>query len=226
VKSVGDDAVAPIDAVGSGPSTEEIADAIRRGHCPSDPYVDQFLPHELRRVSGQHWTPVAVAMRVAAWLTSAGATSVVDVGSGAGKFCVVAALASRCSFVGLEHRPRFVEAARVLAELFGVDDRVRFVHGALSAEAIPKASAYYLYNPFGENLYAPNEHLTHDVDLSPERYRRDVALVEELFERAAVGTHVIKYNGFGGRMPLSYEPVMVDRELPNLLRMWRKTRDE
>ena len=45
--------------------------------------------------------------------------SVVDIGSGAGKFCVAAALGSGCRFTGLEQRPRLVAAARTLAAYTG-----------------------------------------------------------------------------------------------------------
>lgn len=196
--------------------------AIRSGICPSDRIFDRFLPYDLRRVSGQHWTPLAVALRVAEWLSFAGVKEVVDLGSGAGKFCVAAAVASRCSFVGIEQRPQFVDAARALAHVFGVENRVQFVHATLSRGTIPLAEAYYLYNPFGENLFGPDEHLGDDVELSPERYQRDIVQTEEFFEAAPSGTVVIKYNGFGGRMPPSYEEVLVDREMPNALRMWRK----
>jgi SAM-dependent methyltransferase len=206
------------------PSARWVAEAVRKGICPNERAFDQFLPRELRIVSGQHWTPLFVALRVAKWLDQVGAKTVVDIGSGAGKFCVATALATRCDFTGLEQRPRFVEAARALAQKFGVDDRVRFVERTLSQHAIPAADAYYLYNPFGENLFGPDEHLDAEVELSEDRYLRDVALAEAFFDQARVGTYVIKYNGFGGRMPSSYEEILVDRELPNLLRMWQKTR--
>jgi hypothetical protein len=177
-------------------------------------------------VSDQHWTPVAVALRVAEWLEGAGARSVVDLGSGAGKFCVAAALACRCAFIGIEQRPRLVEVARSLARRFGVNDRVRFVAGTLGRCAIPVADAYYLFNPFGENLLEPREHLSDDVELGPDRYDNDVVAMERFFECAPAGTWVVKYNGFGGQMPLSYERVLVDRAFPNVLRMWRKRRSD
>jgi hypothetical protein len=163
-----------------------------------------------------------VALRAAQWLADAGVKTVVDIGSGAGKFCVVAALASPCAFTGLEQRPRFVRAASALAQRFGLDDRVRFLQGAVSLGAVPAADAYYLYNPFGENLFGPADNLGHDVELSPKRHQQDVALMTAFFERAPAGTLVVKYNGFGGRMPPSYEEVAVDREMPNVLRMWRQ----
>ncbi len=215
--------VTPIDATYRGPSAALIAKAIRSGICPSDRIFDRFLPYDLRLVSQEHWTPLVVALRVAEWLNLVGIRDVVDLGSGAGKFCVAAAIRSQCSFSGVEQRPRFVEAARALAHAFGVDDRVRFSTGALSRETIPTADAYYLFNPFEENLFGSDEHLGEDVELSPERYQRDIAFVKRFFEEEApVGTYVIEYNGFGGRMPPSYETVLVDREMPNVLRMWRK----
>lgn len=220
--SPGDAGVSSVDAIPRGASAEVIAEAIRSGLCPDDASFDLFMSRELRRLSGRHWTPLAVALRVAEWLDGAGVGNVVDLGSGGGKFCVVAALASKCSFIGIERRPRFVEAANLLARVFRVDDRVQFVHGTLSRRTIPAADAYYLYNPFGENLFGPGEHLDDDVELSPQRYERDIALVETFFDRAPVGTIVVDYNGFGGRMPGSYQEVVVDREMPDLLRMWRK----
>jgi len=219
-----DSEVTSLEAIARGPSAEQVAEAIRSGICPSDRFFDQFFPYDLQRVSGQHWTQLSVALRVAEWLTGASVKSVVDVGSGAGKFCVAAALASRCSFIGIEQRPRLVEAARALARIFDVDDRVRFVEAAISHSVVPAADAYYLYNPFGENLFGSAERLGDDVELGLERYERDIAFMEEFFERAPVGIYVIKYNGFGGRMPRSYDEVIVDRAMPNMLRMWRKSR--
>jgi SAM-dependent methyltransferase len=213
-----------LEAMARGPSAQQVAEAIRSGICPSDRFFDQFLPYDLRRVSGQHWTQLSVAMRVAEWLVGTGVRNVVDIGSGAGKFCVAAAVATRCSFIGIEQRPRLVEAARAIARLFDVDDRIRFVEAAIDHSVIPPADAYYLYNPFGENLFGPAERLGDDVELGPERFERDVAVIEQFFEAAPIGTYVIKYNGFGGRMPGSYDQVGVDREMPNPLRMWRKTR--
>ena len=37
------------------------------------------------------------------------------------------------------------------------------------------------------------------------------------------GTYLLTYNGFGGAVPRTYEQVRVDRDLPNVLRMWRQT---
>jgi len=223
----GRDGVTPVDGVDRGPSAERVADALRAGVCPSDRAFDRFLPYRWRLASGQHWTPLVVALKVARWLDALAVKTVVDIGSGAGKFCVAAALASHCDFTGIEQRPRLVEAAGGLARTFGVQDRARFVQGILEQCSLPEADAYYLYNPFGENLFGPDGldgRLGDDVELSEERYERDVAFMEAFLERARVGTYIIKYNGFGGRMPPTYDLIRVDRGMSNVLSVWRKIR--
>jgi hypothetical protein len=49
-----------------------------------------------------------------------------------------------------------------------------------------------------------------------------VALAQDTFRRAPAGTIVLTYNGFGGLMPASYEACRVSRDLPCVLRLWRK----
>jgi predicted RNA methylase len=204
------------------PTAHEVAALIRAGGWPHDELFDRFLPPRLRLASGVFWTPLVVAARTAAWFAEAGIATVVDIGSGAGKFCVAAALGGTCRFIGLEHRQRLVTAADRLARLFQVDDRVQFVAGLLDPHRAPVADAYYLYNPFAENRFGPESQLDADVELGEECFHRDVTATEELLRRAARGTYVVTYNGFGGRVPDSYEKIRVDRTLPNMLRMFRK----
>jgi predicted RNA methylase len=194
------------------------------GECDDNDAFDQFLPDADRRVSAQYWTPLQVASRAAQWLQYFGARSVVDVGSGVGKFCVAAALTCGCRFTGVEHRARLVDAADVLARTFEVDDRVAFIRSTSIARSWPDADAYYLYNPFGENLSRRDYQLDSDVELSLDRYRRDVAAAERFIEAAPIGTFLLTYNGFGGRIPDSYEEVAIDRAQVHELRMWRKSR--
>jgi SAM-dependent methyltransferase len=202
----------------------DLADAVRAGHAALDDEFDQFIPHEDRRVSADYWTPVGVATRAAQWLDYFGARSVVDVGSGVGKFCVAAALGGQCQFTGIEHRTRLVAAARALALTFGVEDRIDFVQSAMTDVGWPKADAYYLYNPFGENLCRFEYQLDREVELGIDRYKREIADAERFIEHAPRGTFLLTYNGFGGRVPDSYEQVAIDREQPYELRMWRKAR--
>jgi len=206
-------------------SLRRVADLLRSGGCPDDRDFDQFLPRGLQPVSYCHWTPIAAVARAATWLNELKVRSVVDVGSGAGKFCVAAALASGCHFLGVEHRPDLVAGARLLAKRFGVQDRVCFLQEAFGDAAPPPAEAYYLYNPFEENLSDGDQSLDAKVELSDERYLRDVSAAEHWLGLAPVGTYVLTYNGFGGELPCTYEELRSERELPSVLRLWRKASD-
>jgi predicted RNA methylase len=203
-------------------AAHSLAVALRRGSCPTDRAFDRFLPEPLKLVASHYWTQLAVAKRAADWLDDLGVRTVVDIGSGAGKFCVAGALFGKCRFIGLEQYSSLVTSARVLADLFNVNDRVSFVHGSLGAVPTPVGDAYYFFNPFGEYRFGANYPLKADTQFTNARYANDVAAAEDLLRRVQVGTCVLTYNGFGGRIPATYELVRVDVGCPGVLRMWRK----
>jgi predicted RNA methylase len=204
------------------PSPAQIADALATRTDPPDSAFDHYLSERIRALSSQHWTPLVVAAQAARWFDDYGVGTVVDIGSGAGKFCVAAALAGGCRFTGLEHRASLVSAARQLARTFHVADRVCFIQGALGEADLPVADAYYFYNPFEENIRPSRERIDDSVELSLERHRRDLETVRELLVDARGGTYLLTYNGLGAKLPPSYQRVRTNRELPNVLCLWRK----
>ena len=131
---------------------------------------------------------------------------------------------SGCRFTGLELRPSLVGSARALARLFGVDDRVRFVCGALGGASTPVADAYYFFNPFDDQAWELD-----DVDVSlvrdVGRHAGDTVVAEEILRRARLGTYALTYHRFGGRIPASYRLIRMDFALAGGLRLWRTERD-
>lgn len=200
-----------------------LAFELGRGVHPPDGGFDQYLPEELRALSSRHWTPLHAVARGIRWLERAGARSVVDIGSGAGKFCVAGALAGRMSFVGLEQRPRLVACARDLARQLAVDDRVQFIEGVFGETAVPVADAYYFFNPFGENIFGREDHVDEDVVLDRARYLHDLEKATAFLKALPAGTLVLTYHGFGGRMPGSFDEKQTDGRIPGLLRLFKKT---
>jgi hypothetical protein len=201
-----------------------IADALQARTRIPDTSFDGLLPPDLRAVSGRYWTPLRVIARATQWLTELRVRSVVDIGSGAGKFCIAGALGTRCTFTGIEHRPRLASVARSIAELFNLEGRVSFITAAFGSVTTPAADCYYLFNPFGENLFDADERLAEGADLSHARYLDDISRAERLLSSVPVGTYLITYNGFGGDVPDDFEEVRIDVELPAVLRMTRRER--
>ena len=203
-------------------AARDLAELMRNGSCPTDKSFDRFLPDPLRLVSADYWTPLAVVKRAAEWLDELGIRTVVDIGSGAGKFCVAGALFGKGRFAGLEQNAALVASAAALADLFDVRERVSFVTGALGAVTVPIAEAYYFFNPFGQ-YWMGADHPVEPGAAVDSRLADDVAAAEDLLRSVPVGTWILTYNGFGGRMPASYQLVRVDRDRRGILHLWQKS---
>lgn len=203
-------------------SPRRLAAQLRAGIHPPDQEFDKHLPAELRAHSSIHWTPLAAASRAASWFEKVGVRTVVDIGSGVGKFCIAGALAGSCRYLGIEQRPYLVVAARRLANLFAVDHMVHFVEGRLGEIEVPAADAYYFYNPFGENLLDEDGRIDPEVELGVERRQQDLEHAEQLLQRATAGTYVLTYHGIGKEMPSDYQEVRFVRSSRGVLRLWRK----
>lgn len=196
---------------------------LRRGQKVDDSIFDAVYPPWIRRFSQHFWTPVEVALRATSLLGVGSATRVLDVGSGVGKFCIVGAAATGGRFTGLEHRATLVEAGRA-AVAKTASARVELVLGTVDDVPWETFDAFYLYNPFEENLWEdPAERIDSTIELSQDRFCRDVRAVERGLERARRGARVATYHGFGGRLR-SFRPVVEEPCGTGLLRIWEKTR--
>jgi len=179
-----------------------IRDALQRRAAVSDAELDQVFPDELRERSHLHWTPVSVAVRAAELLAPAPApsTRVLDVGAGVGKLCLVGAVVTGAMWWGVEQDPIQVSAANQAAWALDVDRRTRFVHGDGSRMAWDEFDAFYFYNPFTTLMLAPHA--------SPfVRYATIQNTLRRVVQRLAttrVGTRVVTYHGFGGKLPEGY----------------------
>ncbi|HJV22953.1 MAG TPA: methyltransferase domain-containing protein [Holophagaceae bacterium] len=207
-----------------GTEIQEVRRTLAAGLPVPDAAFDAHLPEAQRLASARFWTPATVALRMAHRLTEAGATRVLDFGSGAGKACVVGALASPLTFLGVEHRPHLVPVARALADAFGVADRVTFEAGGFEAAETADFDALYLFNPFGEHQFTAPGHLDETVPFSRRGFEQDVARLEHLLRRASVGLQLVTYNGFGGRIPDTFDLLRAEVADGCPLRHWRKAR--
>ncbi len=202
-------------------SAERIAESLRNGLPVADRTFDALLPADLARASARYWTPVAVAMLASRWLAR-DALRIVDIGSGAGKFCIIGALVTGAHFVGVEQRARLVVGARALAESLGVADRVEFVQGDAANLRIDDRDALYLYNPFEESVLPREDWLDESTEHSIAKFHTDLDNMEATLHRLASGAKVATYEGFG-RDPLDGFELLRSAEVRGgRLCCWRK----
>ncbi len=198
------------------------AAALRAGAAGANAAFDRLLPAALRDVADDYWTPTPVTQRVAAWLQAERVRTVVDIGAGAGKFCVATALLTPCRVIGLEQRGSLVAAAQALARRFGLGDRVSFVHGGFGEVPTPEGDAYYLFNPFIEHSFDAPGYADDGVTFTRRAGQRHFAALIRLLASAPAGTTVVTYNGIGGPLPRSYVQVRGDESFRGALRLWKK----
>lgn len=203
-------------------SAHGVIEMLRERRWVRDTHFDRVYPKNVQNVSAHFWTPVSIALTSAEWLRVAGCRSLLDVGSGAGKFCIVTRLAGDCATEGIEQRSALVLAARDAAARYQAD--VHFEHGTIEQVDPSRFDAFYFYNPFGENQYDSADRFDETVELSNARCMRDLALVEGWLDRARCGTTVLTFHGFGGRMPDTYALVRSQTSQGGALRLWTKAR--
>lgn len=189
-----------------------------------DQAFDSLYPGSIQALSDRFWTPVGVARRVAELFWQAGAHTVMDVGSGAGKFVLIAASAvPEMHFVGIEQREHLLEAARKLQARLKIPN-ASFLLGDAAQVPWRGFDGFYFFNPFAENLFVDRDKIDDSVELSKARFVYDVLRTEEALRAAPLGTAVVTYHGMSGRMPASYELSLSEQAGSDWLRLWVKKR--
>lgn len=186
-----------------------------------DEKFDLIYPPEIRGLSSLHWTPVAVAAEAAKLLVTASGLRVLDIGSGVGKFCLVGASLTDGRFMGVEQRSDLVAAGRQAAIDLRVSN-VEFVHGNALDVDFADYDAFYLFNPFEENI-----HYGHKIDsavrLSPGLFKKYTSHVAAQLGARPIGTRVVTYAGYADDIPACYycESTLFSDDL----KLWIKQRE-
>jgi SAM-dependent methyltransferase len=168
----------------------------------TDAEFDANYPESIRKHSFIHWTPIEIVETAIDWLDLDAQSRVLDIGSGAGKFCVVGAMRSKASFTGVEMRKDLVDAARHIAKEYEVSN-VTFLHENIEQIDFSQFSHFYYYNPFCEYI-AEFDRIDTAVTYDPHLFRHYEDIVIEAFETLPVGTRVVSYCSGTFPFPASY----------------------
>ena len=99
--------------------------------------------------------------------------------------------------------------------------RVQFFEGDMSHLDWNLFDAFYLYNPFFENIHE-HSRIDGSIDLNEQQFDEFVLTTKAKLSDAKVGTRVVTYHGFGGRMPSGYELSLQEPWGGDYLELWIK----
>lgn len=183
----------------------------------TDTDFDACFPKEIRLASAQHWSPVQIARRAAAYLAPKAGTRVLDIGSGPGKFCLLGAGVTPGYFTGVEQRSDLHQCALSLATEYRLLN-VYFINANITNIDFKDYEAFYYANSFYENVLS-----THAIDgqfnLSEKLFNEYTRYMHKQLEAMPKGTRLAT---LWEVMDMPHNYVQVSSEFNGQLNLWKK----
>ena len=187
-------------------------------YSSSDDEFNTVYPLKIRKLSSRHWTPVSVAKRAGEFLADREGVKVLDIGSGVGKFCLVAAIYSHGHFTGVEQREALIRISTKVATKFRVE-RVNFIQADIRSIDFRDYDAFYFFNSFEENQ-DPTDKIDEDTQYDPSLYEANSRFLYQQFDVLPEGTRIVTYCTLSDIIPEGY--VQIKSEIKGKLKFWIK----
>ena len=183
-----------------------------------DGHFNKLYPRHIALLSRPHWTPMAVAKAASGFLAGPG-KKILDVGSGVGKFCLIAAaLHKDSSFYGIEQRLNLYHFAKEAQEKLQLTN-VQFIHGNITDTDFNNFDNFYFYNSFYENLPHVDK-IDNDIRFSQEQFDYYTTQLFNKLSALPEGTKLVTYHAHREQIPNSFN--LVRQEIDNKLEYWTK----
>lgn len=176
------------------------------------------LPDYLQNRSKRFFTSFDIAQTATEWLTEDGKKNILDIGAGVGKFCMVGAKFSDSFFCGIEYRASLSKIANELIIKFDIPNAI-VQNGNVTEIDFKNFDAFYLYNPFFENLI-PSLRLNNEVPLAAPLYRYYFNYTEEQLDKTNSETRLVTYHGNNFEVPASFKKLKESKD--GTLKLWIK----
>jgi SAM-dependent methyltransferase len=185
----------------------------------TDDQFNQLYPFSIQVLACKHWTPLSVARKAATFLASENNASILDIGSGVGKFCLAAAYAKpKALFYGVEQRRSLIVEAEIVKKRLNIEN-VSFIHGNFTQLDFRNYDHFYFFNSFYENLVGTNK-IDDTIEYSQELYNYYNRYLFTQLEQKPVGTKLVTYHSLEEEVPDGYRLVNTERD--HLLKYWIK----
>lgn len=195
-----------------------IFESLRLNRDITDNDFDAIYPWKVRRLAASHWTPVSVAKTAAEFLVTRPGTRVLDIGSGAGKFCMIGAVLTTGHFTGIEQRSDLVELSKRLSGSHSLKN-VEFINANVTSIEFNKYDAFYLYNSFQENIDSHNR-IDDAVLLNPALYNAYTTHTQGQLSSLPPGTRLVTYYTSVNVIPQTF--TQTDSRFDGHLNFWEK----
>ncbi|WP_296699939.1 methyltransferase domain-containing protein [Algoriphagus sp.] len=180
--------------------------------------LDKLYPIKMQMLSNTHWTPVEIARKAIFFLSEGERKSVLDLGSGSGKFCNAAATFSNAEIVGVEQRENLVHLSRKIAKSLQLEN-VKFIHADLIDLNFKNYDSFYFFNPF-EELINSKDSLDKSQILDENKRDLYIQLIKQKFKELGFGTRIVTYCGESEEIPENFR--LIKSENKGKLRFWEK----
>jgi SAM-dependent methyltransferase len=185
----------------------------------SDDQFNKIYPPAIQLLAKRHWTPLKVAELAARFLATEKGDRILDIGSGAGKFCLAGGYYQPTArFYGVEQRADLVEHARNANAILELDN-VTFIHRNLTDLPLTDFDHFYFFNSFFENL-AGQDKIDENVEYSVDLYNYYTRYLYKQLKQKPIGTRIATYHSLEDEIPAGYH--VVGTEINDLLKFWVK----
>ncbi|EDY18717.1 conserved hypothetical protein [Chthoniobacter flavus Ellin428] len=134
---------------------------------------------------------------------------------------MVGALATAGHFTGVEQRKHLASLALDTIKQEQIPN-AEIIHTNVTAIDFSAYGAYYLFNPFEENLFKMGR-IDSSLELSMEMYNQYTRHVAGELARVPLGTRVATYCGLCDEIPAGYK--CEESHFDDALKFWRKTKE-
>lgn len=178
-----------------------------------------LYPVSIQQLDGIHWSPLPVIYKSTQFLAGREGCSILDIGSGSGKFCLTGSyLRPDAIFYGVEQRKSLVEQANQVKELLDRPN-VQFIHKDFTQLDLKAFDSLYFYNSFFENLPGSAK-IDDSMEFSVELYLYYSQYMSKQLEAMDPGTKIATYCSWDDEIPPGY--LIMETHMDGLLKFWVK----
>jgi tRNA A58 N-methylase Trm61 len=192
---------------------------LKTGLEVSDNEFDVIYTERIKDVSAFHFTPVEVAKIAAQFLAEKPGAKVLDVGSGAGKFCMIGTNCTKGHFTGVEQRESLYLLSEKLSNHYRLPN-LTFIHSNITDIGFAAFDAIYFFNAFHENI-SQSDPIDNSVILDRRLYDVYSLYVKAQLDTMPAGTRLATYFSYLDEVPDSYK--ILSTHFDDKLKLWKKT---